>query len=67
MTGSDNSKDASSSMFDELMRTTPGAPAAPGVDPLSTLLAPESAAPAPIPVQVQSVAPAVPDAVPGSA
>lgn len=81
MNGSDNSKDASSSMLDELLKSTPGAPAAPGVDPLSAVLAPEPAAapaipvapvvpetpvPAPIAPAVP-VAPAVPDAVPGSA
>ena len=56
-------------MFDELMKSTPGAPAAPGVDPLSQILVPETsvAAPVPPPTSQPVIAPSVQDAVPGSA
>lgn len=56
-------------MLDELLKSTPGAPAAPGVDPLSAILSTEVPAGAPVEPRTQEVpvANAVPDAVPGSA
>lgn len=61
-------------MLDELLKSTPGAPTAPGVDPLSSILPPNAPAaqipvPAtPVPVAEQApVQPEVADAVPGSA
>lgn len=61
-------------MLDELLKSTPGAPTAPGVDPLSSILPPnppvaQAPVPAtPVPVAEQApVQPEVADAVPGSA
>lgn len=63
-------------MLDELLKSTPGAPTAPGVDPLSSILPPsapvapnsEPVTPTPVPEPVSTPElPATADAVPGSA
>lgn len=50
------------SMLDELLKSTPGAPTTPGIDPLSTIV-PDT----PVSVPDTPVLPSVPEGVPGSA